>query len=210
MYKERLNEPLARSSSVSVCVLKCLYTHTHTHSYTYTLYAVWSEFMLIQVAITSVSFSCRPSESQAAAEVWHTSLFQSLSVFPLSVSLYSSVSLSLFCVAILVLYPLIVCLPSFLPLPLLCCSTLLLLLPPSPPRLPVFVDSLPSLSLSLALVSLTVKPATAATAVAPVAHSSQFSVTAEAAVCVTICVCVCVSHVCVFTMYVTASVPAAL
>lgn len=151
------------STSLSCDPQACQYVFWSVYLYANTLLRVYTLHRVVGFHVNSSShskcfFSCWPSESQAATEVWHTSLSlfhsvflpPSLPAFPslclsLCLSLYSFISLSPFCAGILVLHPLIVCLPSFLSFPLLCWFTLLLPLSfPSPPRLLVFVDSFAS------------------------------------------------------------------
>lgn len=202
LSKKFRESPLVWSSSTPGFVLKCLSVCKHTP--TRVPSTVWSEFVLIQAAITSVSFPVGHLSHRLQPKCDTQVCVCALPLPPslsLDISPYITLYLSpLFCAAILVFYPLIVSLPSFLPLPLLC-STLLLLHPPlclyvSTLCLPPLLSLPPPplfFSLSLLLVSLT-KQGTAATAVAAVAHSSQFWDTAAAAVCMSICVCVCVCH----------------
>lgn len=202
LSKKFRESPLVWSLSTPGFVLKCLSVCKHTP--TRVPSTVWSEFVLIQAAITSVSFPVGHLSHRLQPKCDTQVCVCALPLPPslsLDISPYITLYLSpLFCAAILVFYPLIVSLPSFLPLPLLC-STLLLLHPPlclyvSTLCLPPLLSLPPPplfFSLSLSLVSLT-KQGTAATAVAAVAHSSQFWDTAAAAVCMSICVCVCVSR----------------
>lgn len=112
---ECLADSLVWFWSMSLCVFE-VFICMQTCRQAWAVCGVRLEIILIQV-VTSVVyfFVLLAPESQTATEVWHTCL----------ASLYLT---PLYCVTILALYPLIVCLPSLLPFPFLCCILLLLLL----------------------------------------------------------------------------------
>lgn len=110
---------------MSLCVLKCLsILNINTHSYMHTSYQVVGIYVNSSSHNKSLFPVCHLSHKRHSRCDTHNSVSLSLS-FPLFILIYLS---PFFCVAILGFYPLIVCLPSFLSLPLLC--SLHLLLPP--------------------------------------------------------------------------------